>query len=82
MSKKYGMTQDGMIYTLYTSREHLYYQKPHLEYPCSADGTKPHRLHTRPFYHQFSQTIDNSEGQFSEHAVHQRNFAHQVQGSE
>ena len=41
-----GMTQGFTeLYKLYTSREHLSYQKLHLEYPCSADGTKLYSLH-------------------------------------
>ena len=74
------MTQGfTVLYTVYTSREHLNYQKLHLEYPCSADGTKHYKLHTQPFYHQLSQVIDkNNEVQSSEHTFYQRNFAHQV----
>ena len=63
-----------------TSREHLCYQRLRLECPCSADadGTKPCRLHTRPFYHPLSLVIDkNNEVQSSEYTLYQRKFAHQ-----
>ena len=56
-----GMTQGFTeLYNFYTSREHLRYQKLHFEYPCSVDGTKPYRLHTRLFYHQLSLIIDKN----------------------
>ena len=53
-------------YILYTSRERLSYQTLHLEYPRSADGTKPH---IQPFYHQLSLVNKNNEVQFSEHYI-------------
>ena len=78
--EQFGMTQGFTeLHNVCTSREHLSYQTLHLEYPCSVDGTKPYRLHTRPFYHQLSLVNDKkNEVQFSEHTLYQRNFAHQV----
>ena len=76
-------TNDGLTdrYTLYTYRN-MSYQKLYLEYPCSADDTKPYSLHTQPliyFYDLLSLVIDkNNRVQSSEHVLFQRNFAHQV----
>ena len=57
--------RDDRFHNVYTSREHLSYQKLHLEYPYSADGTKPYRLHTLPFYYQFALVIDKRTMEFS-----------------
>ena len=77
------MTRFTGIHTFYTSREHLDCQKLRVEYPCSVDGTKLCKHHTRPFdQHLLFQAIGkNSEVQSSECALYQRNYAHQVMES-